>query len=78
MSISIKKSNTYQNLTIGVSNLQVPGRMGLLITLYLISSNLYSSLKIPQQRGFSYIETWLLGIQVPILVRLKLIMQNQI
>ena len=34
----------------------VPGRMGLLVTLFLISSNVYNSLKGPQNRGFSYID----------------------
>ena len=37
--------------------------MGLLVTLYLISSNVYSSLKAPIQRGFSYIEIFLFGTQ---------------
>ena len=42
---------------------QVPGRMGLLVTLHLISSNVYGSLKAPEKRGFSYIEVWVLGTQ---------------
>ena len=37
--------------------------MGLLVTLYLISSNVYSSLKAPIHRGFSYIEIFLIGTQ---------------
>ena len=37
--------------------------MGLLVTLYLISSNVYSSLQAPIQRGFSYIEIFLVGNQ---------------
>ena len=37
--------------------------MGLLVTLYLISSNVYSSLQAPIQRGFSYIEVFLIGTQ---------------
>ena len=37
--------------------------MGLLVTLYLISSNVYSSLKAPIHRGFSYIEIFLMGTQ---------------
>ena len=48
----------------------VPGRMGLLVTLFLISSNTYNSLNIPQDRGFSYIEIWLIGTQGNILVAL--------
>ena len=42
---------------------KVPGRMGLLVTLYLISSNVYSSLQAPIQRGFSYVEIFLIGTQ---------------
>lgn len=48
----------------------VPGRLGLLVTLYLIASNVYSSLTAPQQRGFSYIEIWMTGIQFTILLAL--------
>ena len=47
---------------------QVPGRMGLLITLYLILINTYNSVDAPPKRGFSYIETWFVGIQTPILL----------
>ena len=45
----------------------VPGRLGLLITLYLIVSNVYNSLKAPEDRGFSYLEIWMTGIQAMIL-----------
>ena len=41
--------------------------MGLLVTLYLIASNIYSNLKAPSTRGFSYIETWMLGTQAVII-----------
>ena len=44
-------------------NFQVPGRMGLLVTLFLISSNVYGSVNAPINRGFSYIELWVLGTQ---------------
>ena len=37
--------------------------MGLLVTLFLISSNVYSSLKAPIKRGFSYIEIFLVATQ---------------
>ena len=37
--------------------------MGLLVTLHLISSNVYNSLNAPQKRGFSYIEVWMIGAQ---------------
>ena len=44
----------------------VPGRMGMLVTLYLIQMNTYNSIEAPQKRGFSYIEIWFVGIQAPI------------
>ena len=47
---------------------QVPGRLGLLVTLDLIVTNVYNSVKAPAQRGFSYIEIWMIGVQIPILV----------
>ena len=47
---------------------KVPGRLGLLITLDLIATNTYNSVKAPSGRGFSYIEIWLLGIHIPILL----------
>ena len=46
----------------------VPGRMGMLITLYLIQINIYNSVKAPPKRGFSAIEIWFVGIQAPILL----------
>ena len=46
----------------------VPGRLGLLVTLYLIASNVYNSVKAPEDRGFSYIEVWMTGIQIMILL----------
>ena len=42
---------------------QVPGRIWLLVTLHLISSNVYGSLKVPHKRGFSYIKICILGTQ---------------
>ena len=50
-------------------NLQVPGRMGLLITLYLITFNVYGSISsnmAPPERGFSYIEVWMTGVLITI------------
>ena len=46
----------------------MPGRLGLLVTLALITSNVYNSVNAPPKRGFSYIEVWMVGVQVPILV----------
>ena len=41
--------------------------MGLLITLFLISSNVYTAVNAPLKRGFSYIEVWIIGSQGVIL-----------
>ena len=49
---------------------KVPGRMGMIVTLYLISTNVYNSVKAPDSRGFSYIEIWMIGTQIPILLAL--------
>ena len=38
------------------------------MTLYLIASNVYNAVKAPEDRGFSYIEIWMAGIQVMILL----------
>ena len=46
----------------------MPGRLGLLVTLYLIATNVYNSVNAPIQRGFSYIELWMIGMLIPILV----------
>ena len=40
------------------------------MTLYLIATNVYNSVKAPAERGFSYIEIWMIGIQIPILMGL--------
>ena len=45
----------------------VPGRMGLLVTLFLISTNVYGKVAAPEGRGFSLIELWMLGTNFPIL-----------
>ena len=49
---------------------KVPGRMGMIVTLYLISANVYNSVEAPNDRGFSYIELWMVGTQFPILLAL--------
>lgn len=48
----------------------VPGRLGLLITLNLIASNVYSAADAPTERGFSHIEVWMTGIQFTIMLAL--------
>ena len=42
--------------------------MGLLITLDLIVTNVYNSVDAPSKRGFSYIEIWMIGVHIPILL----------
>ena len=44
--------------------------MGMILTLYLISANIYNSVEAPNARGFSYIEIWMVGTQIPILIAL--------
>ena len=41
--------------------------MGLLVTLFLISTNVYGKVAAPAGRGFSLIEVWMLGTNFPIL-----------
>ena len=38
----------------------------MIVTLYLISANVYNSVDAPRVRGFSYIEIWIFGSQFPI------------
>jgi hypothetical protein len=42
----------------------------MLLTLYLITVNTYASVDAPQNRGFSNIEVWMCGVQVPMLTGL--------
>ena len=42
----------------------------MILTLYLISANVYNSVDAPPTRGFSYIEVWILGTQAPIILAL--------
>ena len=42
----------------------------MVVTLYLISANVYNSVDAPKTRGFSYIEIWMFGSQFPILLAL--------
>ena len=42
----------------------------MIVTLYLISANVYNAVEAPPTRGFSYIEVWMLGTQAPILLAL--------
>ena len=42
----------------------------MILMLYLISTNVYNSVEAPSNRGFSYIEVWQIGAQLPILLAL--------
>ena len=42
----------------------------MILTLFLISANVYNSVEAPDGRGFSYIEVWMVGTQFPILLAL--------
>ena len=42
----------------------------MIVTLYLISANVYNSVEGPKSKGFSYIEIWMIGTQIPILLAL--------
>ena len=44
--------------------------MGMIVTLYLIHTNVYNSVEAPKDRRFSYIEIWMVGTQIPILLAL--------
>ena len=44
--------------------------MGMLVVLFLIITTIHGTVEGPSVRGFSYIEIWMLGSQVPILVAL--------
>ena len=44
--------------------------MGMIVTLYLISANVYNSVDAPSNRGFSFIEIWMIGTEIPILLAL--------
>ena len=42
----------------------------MILTLYLIHVNVYNSVHAPRGRGFSYIEVWMMGTQIPMLLAL--------
>ena len=46
----------------------VPGRMGMLVILFLIYTNIYGKLEGPSSRGFSYVEVWYVGLFIPIVM----------
>ena len=46
----------------------VPGRLGVLVTLYLLIINVYRNLQVPTKIGFGYIDKWFIYIQGPVLL----------
>ena len=44
--------------------------MSMIVTLYLISAIVYNAVDAPHGRGFSNIEVWMIGAQIPILLAL--------
>ena len=48
----------------------VPGRMSMLVTIFLVVTTIYGTVEAPASRGFSYIEKWYIGVQIPILFAL--------
>ena len=40
----------------------------MLVTIFLVVTVLYGSVEAPPSRGFSYIELWYIGVQMPILI----------
>ncbi len=43
---------------------KVPGRMGMIVTLYLIMINSYNSVEAPSERGLSFIDIWFVACQI--------------
>ena len=42
--------------------------MGMLLTLFLISTNAYNAVEGPEHRGVSFIEIWMVGTHIPIMI----------
>ena len=49
----------------------VPGRMGMLVTIFLIVISIYRTVEAPSKRDFGYLDIWYIGVQVPILFALS-------
>ena len=48
--------------------LKAADRMAMVLTISLISSTIYVAIEAPPKRGMSYIEIWIIGMQIPTLV----------
>ena len=47
---------------------QASDRMAMLLTILLISTTIYVAVEAPPKRGMSYIEIWIIGMQIPTLI----------
>ena len=54
-------------LSFTIQREQLAGRMGMMVTLSLISTNSYNAIEAPEDRGISFLEIWMLGTHFPIL-----------
>ena len=68
--VSIIKNWRFMRTDYTIQIFQVPGRMGMLVTVFLVVTVLYGSVEAPPSRGFSFIELWSIGVQIPILFAL--------
>ena len=48
--------------------LKASDRMAMVLTILLISTTIYVAIEAPPKRGMSYIEIWIIGMQIPTLV----------
>ena len=58
------------SLSFVIKKSQIAGRMGMLVTLFLISTNSYNSVDAPEDRGVSFIEIWMIGTHLPLMFAL--------
>ena len=59
--------STFSKFSFFVKPENVPGRMGMLITIFLVETAIYGSVDAPKFRGFGFIERWYIGVQTPII-----------
>ena len=51
--------------------LKASDRMAMVLTILLISTTIYVAIEAPPKRGMSYIEIWIIGMQIPTLVAIS-------
>ena len=74
LTLATSRENTLQNNKFHALNdlkkchvFKIAERIGLLLTIGLISTTIYVTVDAPPSRGMSYIETWILGTMIPTL-----------